>query len=111
MNIQIIGTKKCNDTKKAVRFFKERNIPFYFVDLNERSLSDGEILNIIRKIDPDELIDQNSKVYKRKGYQYMDYNPVEELKENNLLMKTPVVRNGSDVAVGYDERIWNEWIK
>ena len=26
MNIQIFGTKKCNDTKKAERFFKERGI-------------------------------------------------------------------------------------
>ncbi|NSK76879.1 ArsC family transcriptional regulator, partial [Blautia massiliensis] len=24
MNVQIFGTKKCNDTKKAERFFKER---------------------------------------------------------------------------------------
>ena len=28
MNIQIFGTKKCNDTKKAERFFKERGIKF-----------------------------------------------------------------------------------
>ena len=28
MNIQIFGTKKCNDTKKAERFFKERRIKF-----------------------------------------------------------------------------------
>ena len=28
MNIQIFGTKKCNDTKKAERFFKERGIKY-----------------------------------------------------------------------------------
>lgn len=36
MNIQIFGTKKCNDTKKAERFFKERGIKFQFVDLREK---------------------------------------------------------------------------
>lgn len=36
MNIQIFGTKKCNDTKKAQRFFKERGIKFQFIDMNEK---------------------------------------------------------------------------
>lgn len=26
MNIQVFGTKKCNETKKAQRYFKERGI-------------------------------------------------------------------------------------
>ena len=31
MNIQIFGTKKCNDTKKAERFFKERGKFIIFI--------------------------------------------------------------------------------
>lgn len=111
MNIQIIGTKKCNNTKKAIRFFKERNIPFYFVDLNERELSDGELSAIAAKAAPSELIDRESKIYRKKGYEYMEYDPLEEISENNLLMKTPVIRNGKLVTVGYDEKTWKEWIK
>ena len=38
MNIQIFGTKKCNDTKKAERFFKERRIPYQFINLKEKAL-------------------------------------------------------------------------
>ena len=30
MNIQIFGTKKSSDTRKAERFFKERGIKFQF---------------------------------------------------------------------------------
>ena len=37
MNIQIFGTKKCNDTKKAERFFKERGIKYQFIDMKEKS--------------------------------------------------------------------------
>ena len=29
MNIQIFGTSKCFDTKKAQRYFKERGIKFH----------------------------------------------------------------------------------
>lgn len=36
MNIQIFGTKKCNDTKKAQRYFKERSIKFQFIDMSEK---------------------------------------------------------------------------
>lgn len=42
MNIQIFGTKKCNDTKKAERFFKERGIKFQFIDMKEKGMSKGE---------------------------------------------------------------------
>ena len=46
MNIQIFGTKKCNDTKKAERFFKERGIKFQFIDMKEKGMSKGEFTSV-----------------------------------------------------------------
>ena len=46
MNIQIFGTKKCNDTKKAERFFKERGIKYQFIDMKEKSMSKGEFTSV-----------------------------------------------------------------
>ena len=46
MNIQIFGTKKCNDTKKAQRFFKERGIKFQFIDMTEKGMSKGEFNSV-----------------------------------------------------------------
>jgi len=46
MNIQIFGTKKCNDTKKAERYFKERGIKFQFIDMKEKGMSKGEFLPV-----------------------------------------------------------------
>ena len=65
MNIQIFGTKKCNDTKKAERFFKERRIPYQFIDLKEKSLSKGELQSIKKAIGLENLINKNSKDYKK----------------------------------------------
>ena len=42
MNIQLFGKKKCFDTKKAERWFKERRIKFQSVDLLRFGLSGGE---------------------------------------------------------------------
>ena len=46
MNIQIFGTKKCNDTKKAERFFKERGIKYQFIDMKEKGMSKGEFMSV-----------------------------------------------------------------
>ena len=46
MNIQIFGTKKCNDTKKAEHFFKERGIKYQFIDMKEKGMSKGEFTSV-----------------------------------------------------------------
>ena len=62
MNIQIFGTKKSSDTRKAERFFKERGIKFQFVDLKEKGLSKGEFQSVLQAVGGLEaMIDQNCK--------------------------------------------------
>ena len=46
MNIQIFGIKKCNETKKAERFFKERGIKYQFIDMKEKGMSKGEFTSV-----------------------------------------------------------------
>ena len=109
MNIQIIGTKNCNDTKKAERFFKERRIPFHFRDLNEKGLSKGELENIIRKISLEDWLDKEGKQFKKRNLQFMVFNLEEELLNDPLLLKTPIVRNGTEVTIGYQPEVWKNW--
>ena len=47
-SIQIFGTKKSFDTKKAQRYFKERRIKFQFIDLKEKEMSKGELQSVMR---------------------------------------------------------------
>lgn len=49
MNIQIFGTKKNFDSKKAERYFKERGIKYQFVDMKEKGLSKGEFTSCVRQ--------------------------------------------------------------
>ncbi len=111
MNIQIMGTKKCRDTQKAIRFFRERGISFHFRDLTEKGLSKGELENINRNVRPEELIDKDSKRYVERGMRYMIFDIGEELLNDPLLIKTPVVRNGNNSTVGYTPAAWLEWLK
>jgi arsenate reductase-like glutaredoxin family protein len=111
MNIQIIGTKKCKETQKAERFFKERRIPYHFRDLNEKGISKGELENIKQAVPIEELLDKEGKQFKKRGFNYMVYDVEIESLEDSLLLKTPIVRNGKLVTVGYKLEIWKEWIK
>lgn len=111
MNIQIIGTKKCRDTQKAERFFRERRIAFHFRDLNEKGLAKGELDNIKSVIPIEDLIDKEGSQFKKRDMSYMKFDIEEELLNDSLLLKTPVVRNGKLVTIGYEPDIWNSWIK
>ncbi len=50
MNIQIFGTNKSFDTKKAQRWFKERGIKFQMIDMKEKGMSRGEFDNVCRAV-------------------------------------------------------------
>ena len=110
MNIQIFGTKKCKNTQKAERFFKERRVQYHFRNLTEKGISKGELENIKRTVSIDELFDKNSKQFKKRNLEYIIYDPEEELLNDPLLFKTPIVRNGKLVTVEYQPTIWKEWI-
>jgi arsenate reductase len=109
MNIQIIGTKKCKETQKAERYFKERRISFHFRDLSEKGLAKGELENISRVIPLDDLINRESKRFKDRGMQFVVFDIEEELLSDSLLLKTPIVRNGKLVTNGYQPHTWKEW--
>lgn len=110
MNIQIIGTKKCKDTQKAERFFKERRIPFYFRDLIEKGLTKGELDNITQRVAVEDLLNKKSKVYKDRGMMYMNFNLEEELLNQSLIIKTPIVRFNKNISVGYQPEQWSKWL-
>lgn len=111
MNIQIFGFKKCFDTKKAERYFKERRIKYQFVDLAEKGLSKGELQSVKAAVGLNNLINSEVKDYKRLNMDRIIGADVREeiLLSNPSLYKTPIVRNGKLAAIGYQPDIWKFW--
>lgn len=106
--IQIFGRAKCKITRKAERFFKERRIPYQFVDLERRGLSSGELDSVARAVGGvDALIDENGRDAAMIRYLLPDARR-EKLLEDPHFLKTPVVRLGSKAAVGDAEPTWKE---
>lgn len=111
MNIQIMGTRKNRNTQKAERWFKERGIPYQIRLLDEKGISPRELDAVLSKHTPEDILDTDSKEYRRKGLSYMEFDAREEILEEPLLLKMPLVRNGSSVTVGIEEKIWKQWIE
>jgi arsenate reductase-like glutaredoxin family protein len=112
MNIQIFGTNKCADTRKAQRFFKERGVRFQFVDLTEKGLSKGELRSVAARVPLEQLLDRSSPRFVAKGltHAWLDASKLETLLlEDPLLLRTPIVRNGKEATVGHYPDIWKIW--
>lgn len=112
MNIQIFGTKKSFDTKKAQRYFKERRIKVQFIDLKEKEMSRGELQSVMRAVGGiDAVIDPNAKdqdtvaliTYLAESQKF------DKLLENQQILREPIVRNGQKATVGYCPDVWKTW--
>lgn len=112
MNIQIFGTRKCNDTKKAERFFKERGIKYQLIDMKEKGMSKGELNSVAQANGGLENMinweDKDKATLALIKY-IADEDKLEKILENPQVIKTPVVRNGKQSTLGYQPDIWKGW--
>ena len=124
MNIQIFGTNKSFDTKKAQRWFKERGIKFQMIDMKEKGMSRGEFDNVCRAVGGwAKLVDENAKdkdtlallrwldesQQADKLFENQQQLLIFKLFENQQLLRQPIVRNGRQAAVGYCPEVWEKW--
>ena len=112
--IQLFGRKDSRDTQKALRFFKERRVPVSFVDLAIRAPAPAELRRFVERLGADALLDVNGRLYRDGGLRYLRMDPdeiFERLLREPALLRLPLVRLGSRVSAGVDERAWNEWLK
>ncbi len=112
MNIQIFGTGKCFDTKKAERYFKERGIKYQYIDMKEKGLSKGEYNGVKQAVGGlDAMLDENCR--DREALALIKYisdeDRDEKILENQNVLKTPIVRNGRLATVGYQPQEWKNW--
>lgn len=109
MNLQIFGTKKCNDTKKAQRFFKERGIKFQFIDLTQKSMSKGEFNSVCGAVGGmEKVIDTEKEEFVNVKY-LLPEAQIEKILETPSLFRTPIVRDGKRATVGEASAIWKKW--
>ena len=112
MNIQIFGTAKCFDTKKAQRYFKERGVKFQLINLKEKGMSKGEFNSVKQAVGGlSNMIDEKCKDQDALALITYIAEEAKEAKvlENQQILMTPIVRNGKSATVGYKPEVWKSW--
>jgi arsenate reductase-like glutaredoxin family protein len=108
LEIQIFGVKKCSDSNKAERYFKERRIQFQYRDLTIKGVSKKELDDILRFYSPEDVINKQGKRYRERNLEFIKHDIIEELLGDPLLIRTPVVRFKNLVTIGYTPEIWQK---
>ena len=112
MEVQIFGTRKSPDTRKALRFFAERRVKAHFVDLQERPASPGELRRFAQKFGINALVDRGSRRFADLGLgaaRLTEERWLDKLAEEPLLLRVPLVRWQQRLTVGDAEPTWREW--
>ncbi len=113
MEVQIFGIKKSADTRRALRFFSERRIKTYFVDLLDRPAALGELRRFAQKFGVVALVDKESRRFDELGLRYAQLSDdrwLEKLSLEPLMLRMPLVRNANQLTIGADESVWKAWI-
>jgi arsenate reductase-like glutaredoxin family protein len=112
LEVQVFGTRKCAETRKALRFFAERRIKVHFVDLEERAASPGELRRFAQKFGVEALVARDGRRFAELGLrsaQLSEERWLARLAEEPLLLRTPLVRYQHRLAIGPDQQAWREW--
>jgi arsenate reductase-like glutaredoxin family protein len=114
MNVQVFGFKNCQDTRKALRFFSERRLAVHFVDLDERPAARGELRRFQEKFGAAALVNREHPRFRALGLHVSGSSP-ERMLERALteprLLRTPLVRGGNRVSLGYAPEDWKAWLE
>lgn len=114
MEVQIFGTKKSSDTRKALRFFAERRVRTHFVDLVERAAALGELRRFAQKFGVTALVNRESRRYAELGLgaaRLSDERWLERLVEEPLLLRMPLTRAQQRLSIGLAEDEWKRWVE
>ena len=107
--LQLIGNKKNRDVQKVERYLKERRIPYQYIDITKKELSEKEWKSIFNSVsDPMDVVDTEGQYYQKNGYAWKEYNPIEEIVNHPELLKLPVLRNGQKCCFSLDEAFIEE---
>lgn len=114
MQVQIFGTRKSSDTRKALRFFAERRITTHFVDLTVRAASPGELRRFAQRFGVEALLDRDGHRFADLGLraaQYSEDRWLDRLAQEPLLLRVPLARCGQKLTIGVAEDEWRAWIE
>ena len=104
--MKIYGIKTCGSVRKALKFFKENQIQYDYIDFKKEQIGIEKIEEWLEKVSVDKLFNNKGTKYrtlKLKELNLDNDGKKEWLAKENMLIKRPVIEYDGDVVVAYDE--------
>lgn len=113
MSIQLYFHKRNFDTQKAERYFKERRVPYQVMDLNKHRLGQKEVETFIRGSSARDILDLEDIKVKSHPAAYTNDTQtiIDYVLENPRLLRSPIIRKGNRILIGYDEAALEDFTK
>ncbi len=110
----IYGIKNCDSVKKALKYMKNAELEYDFVDFKVTPVGEGEILNWLKQQSIDTLFNARSTTYRTLKLKELGLNDNEKanwLAKENLLIKRPVIEYNGKVIVGFNQDLYDTVFK
>ena len=107
--VQIFGREDSQDTRAALRFFRERRVDVHLVDLRRKPMAPGELRRFTERLGAATIADREGKAWRDAGLGYLRMDDAElagRLLADQRLLRLPLVRAGHRFAAGRDEAAW-----
>ncbi len=111
--VQIFGREDSQETRAALRFFRERRVEVHLVDLRRKPMAAGELRRFTERLGAANVADREGKAWRDAGLGYLRMDDGElagRLLADQRLLRLPLVRAGNRFAVGRDEAAWKEMV-
>ena len=107
--IQVFGREDSQETRAALRFFKERRLAVQLIDLRRKPMAAGELRRFVERLGAEALADTAGRAWIDAGLGYLRMTPDElaaRLLADQRLLLIPLVRVANGFSAGRDEAAW-----
>ena len=104
--LKIYGIKNCDSVRKAIKFLKNNDIAYEFIDLKETHVPLKTIESWLTQTDIKKIFNTRGTTYrtlKLKDLNLSDEQKVTWLAKEHMLIKRPVITFENKLIVGYNE--------
>jgi Spx/MgsR family transcriptional regulator len=109
--INIYGIKTCSTVRKAIKFCKDNNLEFTFIDFRATPLANEKVKYFASKVDINLLFNNRGTKYKDlklKDLNLDENGKLDWLCKENMLLKRPVVECSDKVLISFNQELYEK---
>ncbi len=111
--MKVYGIKNCDTVKKALKWLESHNIDFEFHDFKKSGISNEKLKEWSTKLGWEPLLNKRGTTWKKLDAETQnriinENDAFKLMQEKTSVIKRPVIENGQDILIGFDENTYQQ---